>query len=247
MYQLIQILFQKFFSILCTNRSPSPIDFHSNETSADPHHDTDTPHQSTHAPLHTRRYVPTPPPPCRTPNRTTVPLHRTPRHAIPLPCSRTVSTPAGRPDAVSTPHRRRPRRGRRARRRRPHVDVDDGVSTSERRHAAATQAGCKYPGCRAIGPPGPIMSRASSPTTNPLVGRHPKDRKYESGTGHMPYHEDMTQEPTHARRPDFSRARTQAPLVLSACPASSWIIAQVQGPLVVDVAGRVECLILTVT
>ena len=94
------------------------------------------------------------------------------------------------------------------------------------------------------------LATCDAPLTYPLVGRHPKDRKYESGTGHMPYHEDMTQEPTHARRPDFSRARTQAPLVLSACPASSWIIAQVQGPLVVDVAGvagRVECLILTVT
>ena len=73
MYQLIQILFQNFFSILCTNRSPSPVDFHSNETSADPHHVTTTPHPYTDAPLHTRKYVPTPPPPYRT----TAPYHRT--------------------------------------------------------------------------------------------------------------------------------------------------------------------------
>ena len=66
MYQLIQIPFQNFFSILCTNRSPSPFDFHSSETSADPHHVTDTPNQTkpnqaTLAPPHTRRYVPIPP------------------------------------------------------------------------------------------------------------------------------------------------------------------------------------------
>ena len=77
MYQLIQIplqnfflyfmyqpqhlsYFKIFFCILCTNRSPSPVDLHSNETSADPHHDTDTQHQSTRAPPHTRRHVPTP-------------------------------------------------------------------------------------------------------------------------------------------------------------------------------------------
>ena len=52
MYQLTQIPFQNFFSILCTNRSPSPFDFHSSETSADPHHATDTPHQT--KPIHTR-------------------------------------------------------------------------------------------------------------------------------------------------------------------------------------------------
>ena len=45
----------------------------------------------------------------------------------------------------------------------------------------------------------------------------------------MRYHEDMTQEPTHARRPDFSRARTQGPLVVD----------------VAGVAGRAEDLIRT--
>ena len=101
MYQLTQIPFQNFFSILCTNRSPSPFDFHSSETSADPHHVAPTPHQATLAPPHTRRYVftfPRPPPPCRTPNRTTasyfqpynyttVPLHRTtaPHHCTAPP------------------------------------------------------------------------------------------------------------------------------------------------------------------
>ena len=53
--------FKFFFCILCTNRSPFLVDLHSNETSADPHHYTDTQHQSTHAPPHIRRYVPTPP------------------------------------------------------------------------------------------------------------------------------------------------------------------------------------------
>ena len=166
MYQLIQILFQNFFSILCTNRSPSPFDFHSSETSADPHHVTDTPHQATLAPPHIRKYVPTPPsalpyhrttaphsqlysqpyhrttvpphlspalqthhckyniphsqtyhhaaPPHRTPRHTLTPPRPHPHHIIPPPCSHTIPTPAGRPDtasdAVSTPHRRRPRR-----------------------------------------------------------------------------------------------------------------------------------------
>ena len=93
MYQLIQTLFQNFFSILCTNRSPSPVDLSFAETSADPHHDTDTPHQSTHAPPHTRRYVPTFPSALpyhctvpRPPSRTTIPYHCT----VPRPPSRTT-------------------------------------------------------------------------------------------------------------------------------------------------------------
>ena len=40
----------------------------------------------------------------------------------------------------------------------------------------------------------------------PLVGRHPEDKKCESDTGHMPYLEDSTPDPTQPRRPDFSRA-----------------------------------------
>ena len=142
MYQLTQIPFQNFFSILCTNRSPSPFDFHSSETSADPHHDTDTQHQSTPAPRHTRRHVPTPPsalPYSQPYLRTTAPLHRTPKHItanttyhtprrmISWPHSSTIPTPAGRIDAVPTQHRRGPRRDQRARR-------------CRRRHAACHRA-----------------------------------------------------------------------------------------------------------
>ena len=161
MYQLIQILskffqyfmyqpqhlpcFKFFFCILCTNRSPSPVDLHSSETSADPHHITDTPHQATHAPPHTRRYVPTPPasalppyfqPYSRTTARTTPQTHTPPPTMISLP-------PAPRPDtrrpsrrsidAASTQHRHGPRRDRRARRRRPPVDAGDGVDATRRR------------------------------------------------------------------------------------------------------------------
>ena len=45
----------------------------------------------------------------------------------------------------------------------------------------------------------------------------------------MPYLEDSTPDPTHARKPDFSRARTQGSLVVD----------------VAGVAGRVEDLIPT--
>ena len=75
MYQLTQIPFQNFFSILCTNRSPSPFDFHFSETSADPHHDTTTPHQATSAPHRIHRNVPAPDP-------TDAPLHHTSMHPI---------------------------------------------------------------------------------------------------------------------------------------------------------------------
>ena len=72
---------------------------------------------------------------------------------------------------------------------------------TRRRNAVATQAGC----------------------------RHHDDSRHESDTGHMPYLEDSTPDPTHARRPDFSRVRTQGSLVVD----------------VAGVAGRVEDLIRT--
>ena len=204
MYQLIQIplqnfflyfmyqpqhlsYFKIFFCILCTNRSPSPVDLHSNETSADPHHDTDTQHQSTHAPPHTRRHVPTPlsalpyfqpynrttapysqpysrttappynrttvpyPGPADTPLQiqhtcTTMPYYCTtpPDTPIPLPCSRTASTPAGRIDAGSTQHRRRPPTTTGdARRRRPAADV-----RTQTRHRPDTVTPLAVPVCR---------------------------------------------------------------------------------------------------
>ena len=73
--------FKIFFCVLCTNRSPSPVDFSFAETSADPHHITDTPHQSTPAPPHTRRCIPTPPsalPYSQPYHRTTVPPYLSP-------------------------------------------------------------------------------------------------------------------------------------------------------------------------
>ena len=184
MYQLIQIPFQKFFQffmhqpqhlpcfkiffcILCTNRSPSPVDLHSNETSADPHHVTDTPHQSTPAPRHTCRYAPTfprSPPPCRTTvpcsqpyNRTTVPhsqLYSQPYHRTTAPhpqthphTTQTISTPHHSPTMQPhDPDTRRPVR------RRP-----DAVSTPVRRRpdAVSTQYRRRLRRDRRASPPPP--------------------------------------------------------------------------------------------
>ena len=105
MYQLIQISFQNFFSILCTNPNTYlasiffsvfyvPTVLHPLLTSIPPRparirtttqtHNTN-PHTHHHTPADT---FPRPPPPCRTSNHTTVPLHRTPKH-ITAPHSQT--------------------------------------------------------------------------------------------------------------------------------------------------------------
>ena len=106
MHQLIQIPFQNFFSILCTNRSPSPFDFHSSETSADPHHDTDTQHQTKPIHTHTQTHHDTPadtPPRSHAPSalpysqpyhRTTAPhsqLYSQPHHRTTVPPYRTLN------------------------------------------------------------------------------------------------------------------------------------------------------------
>ena len=177
MYQPQHLPFFKiFFCILCTNRSPSPVDFSFTETSADPHHITDTPHQATLAPPHIRKYVPTFPrshaplcltvlptvqpyhcttaPPHRTQasqsyHRTTVPpYHRT----FPRPCKHTTALHSQAHDLLTTqPHDPDPRRPVRRRRRR----IDAGSTPSRRSIDAAPDA----TGARvAAGPPSTLAT-----------------------------------------------------------------------------------------
>ena len=124
--------FKIFFCILCTNRSPSPVDLNSTETSADPHHVAPTPHQSTHAPRHTRKYVPTPPPPCRT--------------TVPQPYHRTVLPVAPPYNRTTAPHSQlysQPYHRTTAPYSQTHPHTTQATSTSHRAPALQTHH-CKY-------------------------------------------------------------------------------------------------------
>ena len=154
-------------------------------------------HCTTVQPYHCTTVQPyhcTVPRPCRhttanTTYRTTMPYYCTTPPDTPFPYH--AAAPFRPPQAVPMPSRRRRRRDRRARRRRAPPTlataltrrVDVGAPSRRRPDTVTPLA---VPVCR-------------TRLQYPLVGRHPEDKKCESGTGHMPYLEDSTPDPTQAR------------------------------------------------